>query len=237
MRYTDKLFGHLPSGRLRILDVGGGAGETARKLVALGHHVEIVIPSKFLFERCKANAGPSAKIHLTRFEDFDSSDQFDVCLFSESFQYVAIELSLSKAKNLLATDGVVLISDCFRTEAFHADFNEFGLVGGGHSIATFWEAVRASGLETVVEEDITENVAPSVQLEQDFYNVIGHIVNVVDGDLTRVYPKTRWFLGRLFRLFVSKRRRGRLTRRLHERHRTVEAFCRYNVYLLIKLKL
>jgi cyclopropane fatty-acyl-phospholipid synthase-like methyltransferase len=35
--YTEKLFGLLPGGRLRILDIGGGAGETARKLLALGH--------------------------------------------------------------------------------------------------------------------------------------------------------------------------------------------------------
>ena len=40
--YTDKLFRQLPAGRLRILDIGGGAGETARKLIALGHSVEIV---------------------------------------------------------------------------------------------------------------------------------------------------------------------------------------------------
>ena len=38
--YTAKLFGYLPPGRLRILDIGGGAGETAKKLLALGHSVE-----------------------------------------------------------------------------------------------------------------------------------------------------------------------------------------------------
>ncbi len=35
--YTEKLFALLPPGPLRILDIGGGAGETARKLLALGH--------------------------------------------------------------------------------------------------------------------------------------------------------------------------------------------------------
>ena len=49
--YTEKLFSYLPSGSLRILDVGGGAGETARKLIALGHQVDIVVPSPFLAER------------------------------------------------------------------------------------------------------------------------------------------------------------------------------------------
>ena len=45
--YTEKLFSYLPSGSLRILDVGGGAGETARKLIALEHQVDIVVPSPF----------------------------------------------------------------------------------------------------------------------------------------------------------------------------------------------
>ena len=41
----------LPEGPLRILDIGGGAGETAKKLLALGHSVEIVVPSAFLAAR------------------------------------------------------------------------------------------------------------------------------------------------------------------------------------------
>ena len=234
--YTTKLLSQLPNGRLRILDVGGGAGETARRLIAMGHDVDIVVPSEFLFERCQENAGPAARVHLTRFEDFDSNDKFDVCLFSESFQYVAIELSLRKAARLLAPNGVILISDCFRTAAFFEDFNEFGLVGGGHSISVFREAICACGLEVAFEKDITSKVAPSVQLEQGFYNVIGHVVNRIDDELTLAYPKTRWVLYRLFRFLVTKRRRLRLKRRLHECHRTVEAFCKYNIYLIIKLK-
>ncbi len=54
--YTEKLFALLPPGPLRILDIGGGAGETAKKLLALGHSVEIVVPSAYLAGRCRANA-------------------------------------------------------------------------------------------------------------------------------------------------------------------------------------
>lgn len=66
--YTDKLFKLLPSKPCRILDIGGGAGETARKLLALGHEVEIVVPSAFLAERCRKNA-PGATVHECMFED------------------------------------------------------------------------------------------------------------------------------------------------------------------------
>jgi hypothetical protein len=39
--YSARLFAHLPSGKLRILDIGGGAGETAKKLIALGHRLSV----------------------------------------------------------------------------------------------------------------------------------------------------------------------------------------------------
>ena len=52
--YSVKLFAMLPQrDNLRILDIGGGSGETAKKLIALGHRVEIVVPSAFLAERCR----------------------------------------------------------------------------------------------------------------------------------------------------------------------------------------
>ena len=66
--YTDKLFALLPKGPLRLLDIGGGAGETARKLLDLGHEVEIVVPSAYLADRCRENA-PAAKIHEMMFEE------------------------------------------------------------------------------------------------------------------------------------------------------------------------
>ena len=70
--YTDKLFELLPAEPCRILDIGGGAGETAKKLIALGHQVDIVIPAPFLADRCRANA-PTATVHEMPFEDFEKS--------------------------------------------------------------------------------------------------------------------------------------------------------------------
>ena len=69
--YSRKLFKLLPKRKsLRILDIGGGAGVTASKLIALGHQLEIVIPSAFLAERCRKNS--SAIVHECRFEDFET---------------------------------------------------------------------------------------------------------------------------------------------------------------------
>ena len=66
--YTDKLISYLPYGPLSILDIGGGAGEMAKRLLSIGHRVEIVVPSSYLAERCRENA-PEAKVHVTTFEN------------------------------------------------------------------------------------------------------------------------------------------------------------------------
>ncbi|HMS96908.1 MAG TPA: methyltransferase domain-containing protein, partial [Tabrizicola sp.] len=107
--YTVKLFGYLPEGPLRILDIGGGAGETAKKLLALGHSVEIVVPSDFLAARCRINA-PEATVHECRLEDFAGSGPYDLCLFSESFQYIPLDASLPICERLLAPGGHILIA-------------------------------------------------------------------------------------------------------------------------------
>ncbi|NCX82676.1 MAG: class I SAM-dependent methyltransferase [Rhodobacteraceae bacterium] len=219
--YTEKLFSYLPSGSLRILDVGGGAGETARKLIALGHQVDIVVPSLFLAERCRANA-PQATVHLCKFEDFETDQEFDLCLFSESFQYIPYKTAIERAQKYVKPNGNILIADCFRiTSADKTDKTR--RVGGGHSITEF--------------EDITTAVAPSIDLEQELFNVFGHAIKRVDGELQSGKPTLRWFLARLLRMILNEKRRYRLGQRLFEKERTSQAFITHNQYMIFSLQL
>jgi len=232
--YTTKLFKLLPKGKLRILDIGGGAGETARKLLALGHAVDIVVPSAFLASRCRANA-PEATVHECMFEDLQLDQKFDLCLFSESFQYIPVEIALTKAASYLDTGGEIIVSDCFRSENFQG--HAVGAtVGGGHQINMFRKVLAAMPLKTVSEEDITASVAPSVDLEQGFFNVVGHAVTRIDEELGQKKRKTRWFLQRALMTVMSKRKRYRLNQRLNEKTRTAAHFSANNTYLMIKLK-
>jgi SAM-dependent methyltransferase len=235
--YTAKLFGLLPKGPLRILDIGGGAGETAKKLVTLGHHVEIVIPSAFLAERCRENAGPTAVVHECMFEDFQTDKTFDICMFSESFQYIPMELALEKSTGLLAKDGAIIVSDCFRTEPFFTSDNEDAKVGGGHSLAEFRDILSSGRFDVLFDEDITGQVAPSVEVEQDLFNVIGYSVGRVDKGLETSHPWLRRFLYGLTRLFLSKRRRERLDVRLYRRERSAANFAHFNKYVMVNLGL
>ena len=234
--YSRKLFTHLPPGKLRILDIGGGCGDTARELANLGHTVEIVVPSAVHASRCEANAGAGTAVHVMRFEDFPSEPRFDLCLFSESFQYIPIDTALSRAKACLSEGGEILVADCFRTEAFFREFEDVGIVGSGHAAAAFRAALPASEITILHEEDITEAVAPSVELEQQLYNMLGSSVLRVDKDLRIAYPLRRRALQLVFHMIVSRRRRERLKRRLLGDFKSATAFCRYNRYHIFRLK-
>ncbi|WP_242678839.1 class I SAM-dependent methyltransferase [Rhodobacter calidifons] len=232
--YSTRLFGYLPEGRLRILDIGGGAGETAKKLLALGHAVEIVVPSAFLAARCRETAR-GAVVHETTFEAFAGTGPFDLCLFSESFQYIPLAESLPKCARLLAPGGQVLIADCFRTEAYRGRAVHGPQPGGGHQIAAFRAAVPQAGFAVVAEEDITDAVAPSIDLEQRLFNVLGHGVVRVSDELRGKRPWAHWALARMIGLFLSARRRENLMQRLMGTARTSQAFRTYNRYLITRL--
>ena len=234
--YTAKLVGLLPNRKLNILDIGGGCGETARDLADSGHNVEIVVPSKILAERCESNAGSGVEVHVMRFEEFSPAPRFDVCLFSESFQYIPIDVALTNAAACLREGGEILIADCFRTGTYYEEWSDVGLVGGGHSLGSFREAVNSGSFELLHEEDITNAVAPSVELEQQFYNLIGLWVSRTDRHLETSHPFARQILRFGLLVFAGRRRLLRLRRRLAGNYKNAEAFCRYNRYLICKLK-
>jgi SAM-dependent methyltransferase len=232
--YTTKLFALLPDGPLRILDVGGGAGETAKKLAALGHEVEIVVPSPLLADHCRANA-PGAKIHLARFEDSAPEGPFDVCLFSASFQYISLDIALGKARDLVGPGGTILIADCFRSPGFKGG-GRIRAVGGGHPDRAFRAAIATLALEVLHDEDITASVAPSIDLEAGLFRVFGNAVTRVDEELAAKRPAARWTLVTLLRTLLGERRSRRILGRFDGEGRTSAAFLASNRYLMVKLR-
>jgi SAM-dependent methyltransferase len=233
--YSQRLMALFPPGPLRILDIGGGAGETAKRLIALGHRVEIVVPSAFLAARCRANA-PEAVVHEAMFETAAVSGPFDLCLFSESFQYIRLGDSLPRAKALLAPGGAIVIGDCFRRSGADWTRNPHRTVGGGHVVEAFQEAVAREGL--VIEEmvDVTDDVAPSIDVEQAFFNVLGVGVAGMDRELRAKRPVLRGLAVGVLGRIMGARRRASLMRRLTGAERTGEAFRANNRYLLMRLR-
>ena len=237
--YTNLLFKYLPKKepqkKLEILDIGGGAGENAKKLIERGHRVTIIVPSKILAEHAKINTNKKAEILITTFEDYiPKYNSFDLCLFAESFQYIPIKTALKKASILLKNDGEILIADCFRS-----DKKQIGIIrqpGGGSSLKSMEKELEIQKFKILVRKEITKLVAPSVELEQKFYNTLGFSINRIVTSLNVNRPITLKFLKIIYKIFFNKRRRKRLEKRLFENTRTADSFIKYNHYMIYKLR-
>lgn len=237
--YTNLLFKYLPKKepqkKLEILDIGGGAGENAKKLIERGHRVTIIVPSKILAEHAKINTNKKAEILITTFEDYiPKYNSFDLCLFAESFQYIPIKTALKKASILLKNNGEILIADCFRS-----DKKQIGIIrqpGGGASLKSMEKELEIQKFKILVRKEITKLVAPSVELEQKFYNTLGFSINRIVTSLNVNRPITYKFLKIIYKIFFSKRRRKRLEKRLFENTRTADSFIKYNHYMIYKLR-
>jgi SAM-dependent methyltransferase len=163
-RYSEFLLSHVPVGVKRILDVGCGAGGVASELIKRGYEVEGVSPSPLLSEAAQDQAGDQFRIHQGMFEsvDLDPAKPFDLVMFSESFQYIDLKVVLKKATTLLKPGGHILICDFFKTNAPGKS-----VIGGGHPIDRFMSTLDASGLECLVDKDITKETAPNLDIVND----------------------------------------------------------------------
>lgn len=229
--YTQKVLDLVPPNK-SILDIGGGAGDLAIELISLGHDVHIVVPSSHLAERCRAKIEHASQVHETKFENFDINRRFDICLFVESIQYIPLEDAIENAISHLQIDGTLVISDCFRTDGYYRDVDEYGWVGGGHSLSDFRDVLNCNKLTILQEHDITREVAPSVELEQEFYNLVGTVVQTIDNRFAERMPLRRRFGKFFIEKSLGSRRLTRLNRRLFGSFRNAEAFCRYNQYFM-----
>ena len=235
--YTEKLFSYLPSDKnLNILDIGGGAGETAKKLLKLGHQVTIIVPSPVLASHAKNKTANKANIHLCTFEDFEpqKNESFDVCLFSESFQYIPLNKALKKSKNLLNKTGTIIISDCFRSNVSSTRLHR--PPGGGHPLQEMYREIHSNQLEIILEEDITSSVSASIDLEQRFYNTLGVVIKRVIQSYSNRNKFTFKAMEIIYKILLSRKKRMRLNDRLFNKSRNSEIFELYNNYMIFLLK-
>ena len=212
-RYVDKLLALLPPAPATILDIGGGTGALSERLASLGYAVEMLTPSEVQVGIARETLGDKVKVHLSRFEDFAPGKQFEVCLFSESFQYIPLAASFAKLGEVLAPGGRVVIADCFRSAGYQGG----RAVGGGHKYSAFLEALEQARFAITSNEDVTSLAAPSIALDRMLYrDVLGP--------------------GSAFRLLVNARERQRIADRLKAEYRTPELFLVNNTYRFITLE-
>ncbi len=164
---------------------------------------------------------------------FCPGKQFDVCLFSESYQYIPLAASFAKLGELLAPDGRVVIADCFRSESFGGS----RAIGGGHRYSTFLAAVEGSGFAVTSNEDVTALAAPSIEIDRMLYrDVLSPVVSQLGGLLEQKRPAIHWLARRAYGLFVGAKERQRITERLRAEYRTPELFLANNTYRFMTLE-
>ena len=235
-QYTKLLFKYFPKKKkLKILDIGGGAGETAKKLISLGHSVTVIVPSDILSKRCLENTNNKAKVHNIKFEDYEpkKNQTFDLCLFSESFQYIPAKIALKKAKGLLSKGGKILVADCFRSEVKHSSHNR--RPGGGHPLSEMLKLIKDIDLNIISKKEITKSVAPSLDIEQQFYNVVGVGIDKVQQGLVASHPWKMKLFNLVYKSMVNQKKRRRLHDRIYGNIRNSDNFIKFNHYIIFKL--
>jgi len=232
-RYVDKLVALLPPAPASVLDIGGGTGAMAGRLHSLGYEVEMLTPSEVQVGIAREELGDKVKVHLTRLEEFSTERTFDVCLFSESFQYMPMALSLPKAKAMLKPGGCVVVADCFRSAAYKGGRQ----IGGGHRFTDLAPAAAKAGFRIVSDEDVTPMAAGTILLDQRVYQeVIAPIVADASQSIRARSGALHWLIGAVYRLFVKRAERERITDRLKAEHRTPERFMEMNTYRFLRLE-
>lgn len=233
-RYVDKLVALLPPAPASVLDIGGGTGAMAGRLHSLGYEVEMLTPSEVQVGLAREALGDTVKVHHTRLEEFLTARKFDVCLFSESFQYMPMTVSLPKARAMLKPGGRVVIADCFRSENYRGGRQ----VGGGHRFSALAPLLAQEGFRVTSDEDVTAMAAGTILLDQRVYReVVSPIVADLGTALRVRSAALHWLVGAAYRLFVRKAERERIADRLKAEHRTPERFLEMNTYRFLRLEL
>jgi len=232
-RYVEKLMTLFPPAPARVFDIGGGTGVMAEYLIGKGYSVEVLTPSGVQINEARERLGEDAVLHHMKFQDYDGPGGFDILLFSESFQYVPLDKSMPKLKELLNPGGVVIIADCFRGPAYKR--GEL-VPGGGHRYEAFEQAVADNSLTIEENIDVTESVAPSMSIDQQVYRgVVAPLITQIDAMLRRRNRFVHWLVASGYKLFTSADYRYRMQERLKADYRSPENFARVNTYRFLRL--
>lgn len=199
--YAAKLLSFIPEGIKTVLDVGCGIGGNATYLRDRGFIVEGLAPDALQQERFIKNTNGQVPFYLTRFEDFHTSNSYDLILFSESSQYIAaIDLAQGAAR-LVNNNGYLLLADMMRS---NAEYQE-GIFSNCHVASDLKAALEQAGFKLIKTEDISSNIAPTLDLCIDNFRTFGlttfkYIADVVAIAVPPLHALGRW----AFRRWLEK---------------------------------
>jgi SAM-dependent methyltransferase len=225
--YARLLMEHIPPGTRSILEIGCGTGKMAEDLIRQGYEVTCVSPPGPLTDRAIKRLNGKGTVHAMRFEDFTTEEKFDLCLFSESYQYIDMRTSFAQCGKFLKPGGWILLCDFFRTEA-----EGTSPLGGGHRLTEFYDIQKQQPFEIVKDLDITDPIAPTMTLINNLTMDVVYPAILMVGELIKSrHPWVFRFLMWKFRKKIEKNRIKHFTGQ-----RNPENFKKYKSYRLILLR-
>lgn len=246
-RYSDKLIAALPpiansNKVVRVLDIGCGVGHMMAQMLDRGYYVDGVSPSNELSQRVKQRQAfyPGDRTHLFEcyFQDFPQEhcrNQYDVALFSESFQYIKMPAAFDKLRQLVKPGGMVIISDFFKTPADGDGGPGDQSFRGGHRLEEFYKILPDQPFTIREDQDITPYMSPNLELVNDvLMNKIRPAGMVLGKYIKSRYPKFV-SLYKLVRPFFRKTE-NKIQFKYFSGYRSKEVFERYKTYRFIKLE-
>lgn len=225
--YTDFLMSNIPDGVKSILDVGCGMGHTAKRLTEAGYTVDAVSPSSFLAQQARELLQGKCEIFECFYEELHTEKRYDLVLFSESFQYIDPETAIQKTLGLLKPEGWMLICDVFKRS-----INEKSPISGGHYLTRFYEAADKFPLRQMKDLDITDQTAPSRDIENHICkDVLEPVSNLLEKLMDSRYPLLSKCLKWKYRKKIEKMRH-----KYFDDQRTGEIFKKFKTYRLFLYK-
>ena len=197
-RFSGYLCDLIPDGVKSVLDVGCGIGATARMLDGRGYEVEGLSPDPYHRSLFVRRTGRPC--HLARFQEFEPPRRYDLLLMSESAQYIWLDRFFPAVRRAAAPGGHLLIADYFTAERTDGPLGK-----SGHLLDDFLSLAEESGLTLESSEDITDRVAPTLDLaELWFERYVEPVVSVASDVLNSRHPLLARLGLRLFRRRLDK---------------------------------
>jgi len=220
--YADFLLSQIPEGVKTIIDVGCGSGKMAQNLVRHGYRVDCVSPNSLLNEHARKLLGDDSEIFQCKYQELQTEKRYDMILFSETFHYIPIDISIENSLKFANPRGYIMICDFFKTNAPGKS-----RLGGGYKLSTWEKKTEKFPLTMIKEQDITEETAPTIDIVNSLSEEVFHpIWNLISRLAEDRYPHLLKLVKWKFRKKIAK-----IENKHFSGQRTGENFKKYKKYM------
>jgi SAM-dependent methyltransferase len=160
-RFVERMVEMVPEGTRTLLDVGTGTGDIAAAIARRGVEVTTISPDPNQGRWVRPLLGPKLRFIRSSFETLALAGPVDSVLFSESANYLALDVLFGRCRDLVRPGGHLIIAAPFALRP-HPAFADL------HEVAALESAARRAGWRCEVNLDLTAEAAPTLELGRAF---------------------------------------------------------------------